>query len=118
MQRKPTHQSRGINAAERAHLRWIKERGICCACGNAGGVIAHHFAGSSAKVVVGLNRVMIGHWAINGLCTPCDNIVTREGRKAFREKFGAENKLWLKQALAYPVDIPIDVIGAIARWGK
>lgn len=118
MQRKATKQSRAINSAERAHLRWIKERGICCACGNAGGVVAHHFAGSSAKVMVGLNRVMIGHYAINGLCQCCDNIVTREGRPAFRRKFGPENKLWLKQAEQYPVEIPIDVISAIARWGK
>ncbi len=116
MQRKPTHQSRGINAAERAHLRWVKERGVCCACGNTGGVIGHHFAGSSAKVRVGLVLVMIGHWAINGLCQECDDLV--KIRPAFRKKFGAENKLWLKQAEQYPVEIPIEIITGIARWGK
>jgi hypothetical protein len=118
MQRKATKQSRAINAEERRHLNWIKARGICAACGMGGGVIAHHFAGSSAKVCVGLNRVMIGHWAVNGLCQCCDDIVTHGSRKAFREKFGTESSVWLRQAEQYHVDIPLDVIGAIAKWGR
>jgi hypothetical protein len=118
MQRPSTRQSRGINAAELEHLRWVKDRGICSACGNTGGVIAHHFAGSSAKARVGLEIVMIGHWAINGLCQNCDDIVTHGSRRAFREIFGNECDVWLKQAGHYPKQIPIEVISGVAKWRK
>lgn len=117
MQRKPTKQSPGIDAAAKRHLKWVKERGICCACGNTGWVIAHHFAGSSAKVHVGLERVMIGHWAVNGLCLACDNLATRS-RARFREAFGKECDLWLKQAEHYPEEIPLLIIQGICAWGK
>lgn len=118
MNRRATRQSPGIDAAAKRHLKWIKERGICIACGNPGGVIAHHFAGSSAKVRVGIECVMIGHWAINGLCQCCDTIATRIGRPAFREQFGNESELWLMQAAHYPVEIPLKIIQGIIAWGK
>lgn len=117
MQRKDTKQSPGIDAAAKRHLKWVKERGICAACGNDGGVIAHHSAGSSAKVHVGLVRVMIGHWFILGLCLCCDNLATRS-RARFREAFGKECDLWLKQAESYPEEIPLLIIQGIAKWGK
>ncbi len=118
MQRKATAQSRAINAAEKHHLNWGKERCICSACGAHGYVIAHHFAGSSAKVRVGLQRVMIGHWAINFLCQSCDDIVTHQSRRAFRERFGNECEAWLKQAEHYPVEIPLEVIQGISQYGR
>lgn len=114
MQRKPTPQSRGPNAAERAHIKWIKERGICAACGNDGGVIAHHCEGSTFRN----NKVLCGHFFVIGLCQCCDNIITRGSRKAFREAFGAQSELWLKQAEKYPVEIPLEIIQAIASYGK
>jgi hypothetical protein len=118
MNRKATRQSPGIDAAAKRHLTWIKSRGICCACGNTGGVIGHHFAGSSAKVHVGLQRVHIGNWAINGLCEPCDNLATRRGRVIFREMFGNECDLWLKQAEHYPEEIPLLIIQGVIAWRK
>jgi len=118
MQRHSTRQSPGANAAEKAHMRWVKERGICIACGNDGGVICHHFAGSSAKKIVHGVRIHFGHWAVNGLCQNCDDIVTHKGRPAFRSIYGNECDLWKKQALDYPIEIPISVICAISMMRK
>lgn len=118
MNRRATKQSPAIDAAAKRHLKWIKERGICCACGNTGGVIAHHSAGSSAKVHVGLSRVMIGHWFILGLCLCCDNLATRKGRVKFREALGKECDLWLKQAESYPEEIPLLIIQGVIAWRK
>ena len=118
MQRIATKQSRGANAQEKAFLRWIKERGICAACGNDGGVIAHHFAGSTAKIEVNYERVHFGHFAVNGLCLQCDNIVTHQSRQAFRDQYGTESQVWLKQIEDYPKDIPINIISAIIKYGK
>jgi hypothetical protein len=118
MQRKPTPQSRGIRSAEKHHLDWGKERCICSACGAHGYVIAHHFAGSSAKVVVGFERVMIGHWAINFLCQKCDDIVTHQSRRAFRDIYGKECEVWLRQAEQYPKEIPLNVMQGIAQYGR
>jgi hypothetical protein len=118
MQRLATRQSPAAKASERAYIGWIKERGICAACGNDGGVIAHHMYGSSFKIHVGLERVQIGHWAVLGLCQACDNIVTRQSRKAFVAAFGEQSKLWLKQAEEYPIEIPPQIIQGIARCKK
>lgn len=118
MQRKPTKQSRGANAQERAHIAWIKERGICAACGGDSGVIAHHCEGATFKVTVDFERVQVGHWFVLGLCQCCDNIVTRQSRAAFRDAFGAQSALWLKQAEQYPVEIPLNVIQGIAQYGR
>jgi len=114
MQRKATNNTRSANAAERAHMSWIKDRGICAACGNDGGVINHHCEGASFRN----NKVLCGHFFVIGLCQPCDNIITRGSRKAFREQFGPQSELWLKQAEQYPVEIPLEIIQAIASYGK
>src|SRR5690606_31444599 len=116
MQRAATRQSPGIDSAAKRHLNWIKQRGICAACNNDGGVIAHHSSGSSAKVMVGLERVMIGHWFILGLCQPCDNIVTRRGRKAFRDAFGNQCGLWLLQAESYGEELPLNILQESVKW--
>lgn len=116
MQRPSTKQSRGINSAEKRHLVWIKERGICAACDNCNGVIAHHMYGSSFKH----NKVLIGHWAIIGLCQQCDDIVTIGSRKRFTNMYGAQSELWLKQFNEYPDkdECPQEVIDAITGHGK
>lgn len=118
MQRKATRQSRGPNAEEKAHMCWIKDRGICAACNSSGGVILHHFAGSSAKIRVGIECVHYGHWAVNGLCQRCDDIVTHGTRKQFRALYGPEAEIWQIQAEGYPIDIPLIMIQAIAICGK
>lgn len=110
MQRKATKQSRSANADEKRHMSWLKERGICSACGNDGGfggVILHHFLGSSYRK----NGVTLGHWAILGFCQSCDNLRTQRGRKTFEEAYGEEAGLWMLQVEKYPqIDIvPQDV---------
>lgn len=118
MQRPATKQSRAANAQERCFMRWIKWRGVCAACLKGGGVICHHFAGSSAKIIVGVERVMFGHWAVNGLCEGCDFIVTHKSRREFREIYGNECDVWFRQSQHYPGVIPENVTRAILAWGK
>lgn len=115
MRRKSTKQSRGINAEEKAHMTWAKERCICAACDRPGPVVAHHCEGSTFKVRAGLERIMVGHWFVIGLCQSCDDIVTHGSRRAFRERFGDQCDLWLTQAESYPKEIPINVIKGIAQ---
>ncbi len=118
MQRLATKQSPGANATERAHIKWIKERGICAACDSSGGVIAHHCAGSTYKVHVGLERVQIGHAFVLGLCQCCDNIVTRGSHRAFFNAFGCYTNLWLKQYEQSPVKFDDIIIQGIMISGR
>ena len=118
MNRKPTRQSRGPNAAEKKHMAWVNERSICAACNASGPVILHHCEGSTFKSRVGLERVLLGHWFVLGLCQNCDDIVTRRSRRAFREKFGDQSDLWLIQAESYPHEIPLSVIQGISNCGR
>lgn len=117
MQRKSTAQSRGANALEKAHMQWIKERNQCAACGNSG-VINHHCEGSTFKVKVDLATVLIGHAFVIGLCQCCDKIITRGSRKAFREAFGFQSDLWLKQYQDSPVRLPDEVVEGIKNCGR
>ncbi len=118
MQRKATSNTRAANATERAHMSWIKDRGICAACVNDGGVIVHHCVGSTYKVTVGLERVLIGHAFVLGLCACCDAIVTRGTHKAFREKFGAYAELFKIQYSESPVRLEEIVLIGIYESGK
>lgn len=116
MQRLATRQSRGADAAEKRHMKWIKERGICAACGNSAGVIVHHCEGATFKH----NKLLVGHWFVIGLCQCCDNIVTRGSRRAFRDAFGPQSKLWFRQLQEYPGrhEVGQCEINAILDWGK
>lgn len=116
MQRKATKQSRGANSDERRFMSWIKERGICAACGEPSRVINHHMYGATAKVKVELITVCIGHTAVIGLCQCCDNIVTRGSRRKFVEQFGPQNQLWLKQYADSPVRFPPMVVEGIRLY--
>ena len=118
MQRKATKQSRSANAAEKRHMAWIKQRCLCSACGNAGPVINHHFLGSARKLYAGLERVHCGHWAVIGLCGPCDNLVTRGSPSKLTEAFGPQSDMWFRQIEDYPEEVPLNVMAAIAKWGK
>lgn len=118
MQRVATRQSRGANALEKAHISWIKERGICAACSNKSSVIAHHCEGSTFKVKVNGVTEIIGHAFVIGLCQCCDNIVTRGSRKAFRNAFGLQSELWLKQYEQSPIRFPDEVVEGILLCKK
>lgn len=118
MQRPSTKQSRGANADEKRHIAWLKNRGICAACGNDGGVICHHAVGSSYKVTVGLERVLIGHALVIGLCEPCDNLVTRGTHKALKDSFGTYAELWARQYEDSPVKFDDLIIQGIMESGR
>lgn len=117
MQRAATKQSRGANALENAHMTWIKERNQCAACGSHG-VINHHCEGATFKVKVDFVTVLIGHAFVIGLCQCCDNIITRGSRRAFRDAFGLQSELWLKQYQDSPVRFPDEVVEGIKNCGK
>jgi hypothetical protein len=116
MQRKPTKNTRGPNAAEKRHIGWLKDRMICAACKQYGPVIAHHAEGATFRH----NKVLIGHLFVLGLCQSCDNIVTRESRKAFRDSFGSQSQLWAEQFEDCPMkhDFPQEEIKAIISYGR
>lgn len=118
MQRPSTKQSRGANAEEKRHMQWIKERGVCVACENDGGVICHHAVGSSYKVRVGLEIVLIGHALVLGLCQCCDNMVTNGSHKAFKLAFDTYTNLFFKQYAESPVKFDDLIIQGIAESGK
>lgn len=110
MQRKATKQSRTANKAEKAFISWTK--GCTCICCNLGPVEVHHIYGSSAKRRHGLERVMVGHWAVIPLCEDCHRMVGESKRK-FIVMYGEQEYLWLCHRDNYPETIPENVIGAI-----
>lgn len=117
MQRKPTRQSRGSNAAEHRHVAWIKERAVCAIEGcKRWGVIAHHCEGATFKH----NKVHVGHWFILGLCESCDALITLGNSRLFREKHGPQSLRWQAQLEHYPFkdECPPEVYAAIMDWGK
>jgi hypothetical protein len=116
MQTKPSRQSRGINAAELRHMRWIKDRMTCAACAQYGPVINHHCEGAMFKN----NKVQCGHLFVIGLCQCCDDIVTRQSRKVFRDAFGSQSGLWAEQFEDYPNkhEFSEEEVNAIISYGK
>ena len=118
MQRRATRQSRGANADEKAFMAWIKERGVCAACGNNSGVYVHHCEGSTYKRKVDGVTEILGHFFVIGLCQQCDDVVTHGSRKSFREKFGLQSNLWKSIADIYPNEIPERVYRGIMESGR
>lgn len=119
MNRKPTKNTRGPNAAEKAYQKWIKEeRQTCAACGAKGPVIGHHCEGATFKH----NKTLVGHWFFIGLCENCDNIVTHGSRKAFRDTFGPQSSLWNNEQTHYGFQTgycaPYEIFMAIMDWNK
>lgn len=116
MQRKATRNTRGPNAAEKRHMAWIKERGICAATGIHSPVVAHHCEGSCFKN----QKTLVGHFFVIGLSEFADAVITRGSRRRFREIYGPQSELWLKQLEHYPHknEVPEEVLEAIRAWGK
>lgn len=117
MMRKTTKQSRGANKQEKEFMCWIKERGLCAACWNNGGVIVHHCGGSAYKVKVDGVTTLIGHAFVLGLCEVCDSVVTRGSRRAFEDAFGKQSLLWETQYAHSPVKFPEEIVRGIAECG-
>lgn len=118
MQRKPTKNTRGPSAAEKAHLRWVKERSICSGCGASSPVIGHHCEGATFRH----NKTLIGHWFILGLCQCCDDLVTHGSRRALREMYGPQSEMWLAQYAVYQRETgraaSSEIVNAITNWGR
>jgi len=116
MQRRASSNTRGPNAAERKHATWVKCGNTCAACRRYALLILHHAEGATFRH----NKELIGHWFVLGLCQECDDIVTHGSRRAFREKFGPQSEIWLRQFERYPFknECPTEVVAAIKDWER
>lgn len=116
MQRRATAATRGPNAAEKRHATWVKCGTTCAACRRYSLLTLHHAEGATFKH----SKELIGHWFVLGLCQECDDVVTHGSRRAFREKFGPQSVLWLRQFESYPFknECPAEVVAAIKDWGR
>lgn len=120
MQRKITKQSMAASTNCKRFFKWIKERGICAACGRDcgfGNVICHHVVGSSKKVYVGVERVHIGNEFVIGLCQSCDDLVTHGTRKALTDLHGQQADMWAKQYRESPVKFSEKIVTGILNSG-
>jgi len=115
MQKKSSPQSRNINISEREFLSWSKEQPSIVS--GAYGVEVHHCVGSSTKTYVGVKRVHIGHWFCIPLTTQ-EHWLFHNRKSEFESLYGSQSELWLKHVEIYPVEIPLEIIQAIASYGK
>ena len=118
MQRKPTKNTRGANAAEKRFMEYTKNSD-CVQCGTEGPSIVDHVAGATYKH----NKVLIGHWFVIPLCVDCDDVKTQGSTRKFKQTFGVTMaQLWAKHVTAWDVmtreNIPRDVQLAILDCGK
>lgn len=111
MQRKPTKNTRGPNAEEKAFQGWVKQQ-PCIWCGSDSGSIVDHIKGSTFKH----NKVLIGHFFCLPNCEACDHKKTIEGKK-----LGDYAKKWRVLEALHEIDgfkgAPDDVWEAIRSWG-
>jgi len=116
MQRKITKQSPAPSAAAYRHMTWVKHQPHCIACDREARLTAHHAEGATFRH----NKTYVGPWFILGLCQACDDIVTHQSRRVFRDIYGPQSEMWHKQLQKYPArhECPLDVLAAIANWGK
>lgn len=112
MQRKPTKNTRGPNAAEKAFQGWVKIQ-PCVWCGSESGSIVDHCRGATFKH----NKVLIGHWFVLPNCECCDYKKTIQGKK-----LGDYAAAWYSLVLAYQKDTglmpPEEVQYSIESWGR
>ena len=118
MQR-PTKQTRGPNAIEKAFQAWLKNR-PCCISGVTG-VSVHHMYGSAFKH----NKVLIGHLA----CIPLhydfhqgDYGIHTIGTKPWVEAHDRQAVFFEKEMEAYQSEtgilLPGEEVWAIMDWGR
>ena len=110
MQRKPSKNTRGPNAAEKKFQGFVKNH-YCIWCGNDGPSIVDHVKGSCFKH----NKVLIGHWLVLPNCQSCDYMKTIEGKK-----LGDYAKAWEMVIRNYDkaMSVPINVEASIHDWGQ
>jgi hypothetical protein len=112
MQRKPTKNTRGPNAAEKRFQGWIKEQD-CGFCDNPGPCIGDHARGATFKH----NKVLAGHWFVVPRCAPCDTEKTIGGKRLKNE-----SRVWLELIGRYISEtgeyVPGEVILAIKDFNR
>lgn len=114
MQRKPTKNTRGPNAAEKAFLSWVKIQ-PCCTCSQPGPSVADHCYGSAFRH----NKTLIGMWALLPYCPDCDRVKTQGSHRAHLAAFGkTQAELWMDLIERAPIQPPTDVIEAVQDWGR
>lgn len=120
MNRKPTKNTRGPNAAEKRHADWVKNKGYCSACLAEAPLILHHCMGATYRH----NKELIGHWFVLGLCQHCDDLVTKGSRKRLTEHFKqSQGSMWVQQVVDYQHstgnhDCPLGVAFSILDCGQ
>lgn len=117
MQRRPSKTTRGINAAERRWMQFVKGQSNCIACKAYGPVIGHHCAGSAAKIKVDLVTVVIGMWFVIPLCQRCDDLVTHGSRRRLTDKYGPQRELWARLIKTWTGEVPPEIITGIMESG-
>jgi len=112
MQRKPTKNTRGPNAAERRFQGWVKQQ-PCCWCGSESGSIVDHCRGATWKHL----KTLCGHWFVIPQCLECDTKKTIHGKRC-----GNESQAWLNIIEQYKLEVgekpPIEVEIAIKDWNR
>lgn len=95
-------------------MAWVKVQ-PCCICSNPGPSIVDHMYGATFKHL----KILIGMWALLPYCLRCDGIKTQGSHKAHLRTFGTtQADLWASLFPASPVQPPLDVVLAIADWGR
>jgi len=97
MQRKPTKNTRGPNAQEKAFQGWLKEQG-CAYCPTPGPSIVDHARGSTFKH----QKVLVGHAFCTSKCEKCDSYKTNGNHRAHFEGTGiTESGAWILQTMEW-----------------
>ena len=100
-------------------MKFVKEYWRCVACGMYGvPIIAHHCEGAAFKRKVDMVTVLLGPWFLLPLCQRCDDIVTHQSRRAFREKFGYQWFMWRNLIGEFPEKVPEEVFKGIVESGS
>jgi hypothetical protein len=97
MQRKPTKNTRGRNAIEKAYQGWLKEQ-PCAYCGAPGPSIVDHARGATFKH----NKTLVGHAFCTSKCQTCDDYKTHGSHNKHFEMTGkTESDAWWEQYPKY-----------------
>lgn len=107
--------SKAASTKELRFLSWCKNQNSIVS-GNYG-VEVHHCAGSTAKTMVGAERVQIGHWYCIPL-TPDEHWLYHNRKSVFIQLYGNQWDIWERLVENYPDEIPQNIRIGIAQYGR
>ena len=113
MERPSTKQSKGATKKEKEWIIWVKQQ-PCSYCGNPGPNRYDHCAGSSAKIKVEFETVLIGHRFGLSECLECSRLTHLEKR----DRFGPHWILWKELESNYEEQTPDNIKQGIEEYGK